>query len=188
MKLIAGLGNPGKRYINTRHNIGFRVIDKLARRNNIRLKKRLFGSARQTQFRIFGKGLILVQPLTFMNLSGRCIAHYINRYDIPLDSILIICDDVNLPLGEIRIRPQGSSGGHQGLESIIKGLKTKVFPRLRIGIRTEQPIDNFQEFVLSDFKEDEIPKLDETVHRAGDACICWLRQGIDKAMNVYNNL
>lgn len=151
MKLIAGLGNAGKKYINTRHNIGFRVIDKLAKRNNIRLKKRLFGSARQAEFKIFDEGLMLIQPLTFMNRSGGCVVHYLNRYNISLDNILIVCDDINLPLGQIRIRPQGSAGGHNGLDSIIKALKTKAFPRLRIGIKIEQPGDSFREFVLSDF-------------------------------------
>lgn len=186
MKLIAGLGNPGQRYTDTRHNIGFRVIDELAERYGIKLKKRLFGSARQTQFRIFGEGLTLIQPLSFMNLSGRCIAHYMNRYDIPLDSILIICDDINLPFGEIRIRPEGTSGGHNGLESIIRALKTTAFPRLRIGIRIEQPISSFKEYVLSDFEEDESPKVEESIHHAVDACVCWAREGIDKAMNLYN--
>lgn len=186
MRLIAGLGNPGKGYINTRHNIGFRVIDGLAERFNVKLKKKLFGRARQAHLKIFDKSVMLIQPVTYMNLSGRCIAHYLNIYNIPLDSILIVCDDISLPLGEIRLRPQGSSGGHNGLESIIKDLRTKVFPRLRMGVGKEQPIDNFKEFLLSDFEKDETARVEESIYRAGDACLYWLREGIDKAMNIYN--
>lgn len=187
MKLIAGLGNPGKKYINTRHNAGFQVIDELAGRSHIRLKKKLFGSARQAQFNISDNSLMLLQPLTFMNLSGGPLAQYVKKYNFSLDNILIICDDINLPLGQIRLRPQGTPGGHNGLESIIKALGTKVFPRLRIGVGREGFVDDFTEFLLSDFRKDEILKVEEALHCAADACLCWIREGIDKAMSIYNN-
>lgn len=186
MRLVAGLGNPGKKYINTRHNVGFQVIDELAKRFRIKLKKKLFGSARQAQLNISDSSLMLIQPLTFMNLSGGCLAQYLKKYDFPLDNILIICDDINLPLGQIRLRPQGTAGGHNGLESIIKALETRAFPRLRIGVGREGPVDNFKEFLLSDFQRDEILKLEEALHCAAEACLCWIREGIDKAMSIYN--
>lgn len=186
MRLIAGLGNPGKKYINTRHNIGFRVIDELAKRFNIKLKKKLFGSARQGQSDISDESIILIQPLTFMNLSGGCVAHYVHKYNIPHGNILIVCDDINLSLGQFRLRAQGASGGHHGLESIIRTLKTEVFARLRIGVKAEGGVDDFKEFLLSDFKEEELPKAEESIHLAADACFCWAREGIDKAMSIYN--
>ncbi|NQT95679.1 MAG: aminoacyl-tRNA hydrolase [Candidatus Omnitrophica bacterium] len=186
MKLIVGLGNPGTKYINTRHNVGFRVVDELAQRHNTKLKKKLFGNAKEAQFKKYGEKCILIQPYTFMNLSGSCIRGYIRKLDITLDNILVICDDINLPLGTARIRPDGSAGGHNGLESAIKGLGGSVFPRLRVGIKPEAEIDDLSDYVLSDFESDEIGIVKESIVEAADACECWIRDGIDKAMNVYN--
>ena len=186
MRLIAGLGNPGTRYIDTRHNIGFRVIDTLSKRHKARLKKKFFGNANEAGVNISGHSLLLIQPLTFMNLSGRCIFKYVQKLKISLDNLLIICDDINLPFGQIRIRPRGTAGGHNGLESVIKGLGTIDFPRLRIGIRTERPVDDLSEFVLSDFNKDEIEEMKEIVELAADACECWIREGIEKAMSLHN--
>lgn len=186
MKLIVGLGNPGKKYINTRHNLGFKVIDELAGRFEARLKRKLFGSARQAQFGISDNSLMIIQPLTFMNLSGVCLAQYVNKYNFSLDDILVICDDINLPLGQIRLRAQGASGGHQGLESIIRSLESKSFPRLRVGVGREEPVSNFKEFILSDFEKDEVLKVKEALHCAAEASLCWMREGVDKAMSIYN--
>ncbi|NQT90582.1 MAG: aminoacyl-tRNA hydrolase [Candidatus Omnitrophica bacterium] len=187
MRLIAGLGNPGKRYINTRHNIGFRVIEELAAADHLKLKKRLFDRKMMAEISIEGEPSVLMQPLTFMNLSGGCIADYVNYRKIPLDNILVICDDINLSLGQIRIRPQGSAGGHNGLESAISRLKTEDFPRLRIGVGPGEAVDDLSDYVLSDFKKDELPEVSFAIQRAAEVCGCWVREGIDKAMSQYNS-
>jgi len=184
--LIIGLGNPGIKYIRTRHNIGFRIVDKLAQTHGAKLKKKLFYNAKEARISGFRNDPLLVQPLTFMNLSGRCVLKYKNRFKLSLDNILIVCDDINLPLGEIRIRAQGSPGGHNGLESVITSLGAKDFPRLRIGIRPEGQTGDLSDFVLSDFKDNEIPEIVKSIERSVDACECWLRYGITKAMNLYN--
>lgn len=186
MKLIVGLGNPGSKYIKTRHNLGFRVVSELAKRCNVELKKKLFGKAKEAGSTLFGKRLTLMQPLTFMNLSGNCVLRYADKFKVSLDSALIICDDINLDLGQIRIRPQGGTGGHNGLESIIKSLGTNNFPRLRIGIKTEEEPGDLAEYVLSDFEKNEAPLAEEAIVKAADLCECWIRYGIDKAMNLYN--
>jgi PTH1 family peptidyl-tRNA hydrolase len=186
LKLIVGLGNPGKRYANTRHNIGFRVIDELAKRHSVNIKKKLFGSAQEAHLNLYENRCLLIKPLSYMNLSGSCILRYIHKFKINVEDILIVCDDINLPLGGIRIRPEGSSGGHNGLESIIKILKAEAFSRLRIGIKGKQIYQDLAEYVLSDFKKDEIGRIEDAILSAADACECWLREGIDKAMNIYN--
>ena len=186
MKLIVGLGNPGRRYINTRHNIGFRLIDELAKRYKVRLKKKLFGNANEARLTIFAEEAMLVQPLTFMNLSGGCVSRYARKNNISLDSILVVCDDVNLCLGEIRIRPQGTSGGHNGVESVIRSLNTEVFPRLRIGVGRKDFFGDLTRYVLSDFEYDEAGKGEKAIGRAADACECWIKEGIEKTMNLFN--
>lgn len=186
MNLIAGLGNPGTRYIKTRHNIGFRVIEEFARRHKVSLKKKLFGSAKSAEDNFFGKRALLIQPLTYINLSGKCILGYKRKLGLRPEDILVICDDINLPLGTIRIRPQGSSGGHNGLKSVIEELRTEVFPRLKIGIRAEDAPQDISDYVLSDFSNDEIEEVDIALQRAADACESFLRDGIDKTMSIYN--
>jgi len=186
MNLIVGLGNPGSKYINTRHNIGFRVIEKLAERHNAVIKRKFFAAARECVFKYSGNKLLLVQPLTFMNLSGKVVSGYLKRHRLNYDSILVVCDDINLSLGKIRIRPQGSAGGHNGLASIIEDTGITDFPRLRIGVKTASPIENLSEFVLSDFTEDEVHRVREIILQSAEACECWLRYGIEKAMSTYN--
>jgi len=186
MKLIIGLGNPGQRYINTRHNIGFRAIEELADRAGARLRKKFFLHAKEAYTTIAKERVVLIEPLTFMNLSGGCIARYIKKESAEPESILVICDDVNLPLGSVRIRSQGSSGGHNGLESIISNLKRSDFPRLRLGVGKTDTIYDLADYVLSDFRKEETEDLDEMIARSADACECWIRDGIDKAMNLFN--
>lgn len=187
MKLIVGLGNPGSKYRNTRHNAGYRVIGELAERYGLRLKKKLFANAKEAQITIFGKKIVFVQPLTFMNLSGKSVLRYKKRFKLSLSDIIVICDDINLPLGNIRIRQQGSHGGHNGIESVIESLSSIAFPRIRIGIKTQESPSDLAEYVLSDFKEDEILKAQSAIKQAADVCESWIKDGIDKAMNIYNS-
>lgn len=186
MKLIVGLGNPGSKYVNTRHNIGFRVIEKLAQMYNAVVRKKLFTSARECVIRYSGERIVLIQPLSFMNLSGKVVSAYLKRHKLGYESMLVVCDDINLPLGRIRIRPKGSAGGHNGLSSIIESTGTTDFPRLRIGIKTQDIAGDISEFVLSDFDRYEIDRVKEAVPRSIEACECWLRGGIEKAMSIYN--
>ncbi|MFC1807358.1 aminoacyl-tRNA hydrolase [Candidatus Omnitrophota bacterium] len=186
MKLIVGLGNPGKRYINTRHNIGFRVAEELLARYQARTRKRFFSNARESRVKIFENDATVIMPLTFMNLSGGCVSVFLRKLKISHDDLLIICDDINLDLGDIRLRPKGSFGGHNGLESIIKSLGTDTFPRLKVGIRSEKKYNDLADYVLSDFKKHEQPKVADMTNKAVDVCESWVRDGINKAMNVYN--
>jgi len=186
MKLIIGLGNPGQRYANTRHNIGFRVIDELAIRCNVKLKRKFFGNAKEAHARIGENEAILLEPLTFMNLSGGCVFGRIKKTRVDIDGIIVVCDDINLPLGAMRIKAQGSSGGHNGLESVIKSLRTDAFPRLRIGVKSQETVYDLADYVLSDFKKKDIEEIESVIARSADACECWIRDGIDKAMNVFN--
>lgn len=186
MKLIAGLGNPGRRYKNTRHNIGFRVIDKLANKYNAKLKRQFFQRAKAANLSILGENILVIQPLTFINLSGGCIRHFYKSLKLNLKDLLVICDDINLPLGKIRIRPSGSAGGHNGLTSIIDSLGTEEFPRLRIGVGRAQPIEDFVEYVLLNFAEEEEKTVEQATEEAASACESWIKDGTEVAMNRYN--
>ncbi len=186
MKMIAGLGNPGRKYVNTRHNIGFRVTDKLVYKYNARFKKKLFKKAREANLEISGKRTLILQPLTYMNLSGSCIRHVYKRLRLNLKDLLIICDDINLPIGKVRIRPSGSAGGHNGLASIINWLGTEEFPRLRIGIRAEEPVEDFSEYVLSEFSKDQDKIIEHVIDKAVLACEGWIKDGTEVAMNKFN--
>lgn len=186
MKLIAGLGNPGRKYVNTRHNIGFRVTDKLVYKYNARFKKKLFKKAREANLEISGERILILQPTTYVNLSGSCIRHFYKRLRLNLKDLLIICDDINLPIGKIRIRPSGSAGGHNGLASIINWLGTEEFPRLRIGTRAEEPVEDFSEYVLSEFSKDQDKIIEHVVDKAVLACESWIKDGIEVAMNKFN--
>ncbi len=186
MKLIAGLGNPGKKYQNNRHNIGFRVTDKLACKYNVKLKKKLLQNCRHANILSLGQDVVIVQPLTYMNRSGDCILYFYKKLSLNLQDILIICDDINLPLGKIRLRPGGSAGGHNGLSSVITSLASEEFLRLRIGIKTDEPISDLSEYVLLNFSKEE----EEIIERATDDALCacenWLEYGTETAMNRYN--
>ena len=186
MKLIAGLGNPGKKYVNTRHNIGFRVTDKLVYKYNVRFKKKLFKKAREANLEISGERILILQPTTYVNLSGSCIWHFYKRLKLDLKDLLIICDDINLPIGKIRIRPSGSAGGHNGLASIISWLGTEEFSRLRIGIKTGEPIEDFSEYVLSEFSKSQQQTIEQVIENAILACESWIKDGVEVTMNKYN--
>ncbi len=188
MKVILGLGNPGLNFRFSRHNLGFLVIERLARRHKIKIKQKLFNC-------LLGKGWIgnqevsLAEPLTFMNLSGEVVALIVKRQKIRLADLLVVCDDVNLPLGKIRIRPKGSAGGHKGLSSIIAALGTTAFPRLRIGVGRPAAgagKSKLSKYVLGRFNKQEIKTIKETVEEAASASAVWAEQGITPAMNQFN--
>lgn len=182
MKLIVGLGNPGVRYKYTRHNIGANVAAELAGANNISLRRRKYLS-RFGEGKVAGEEVNIISPLTYMNLSGRAVSAIVRDKKIALSDILIICDDADLKLGNIRIRPKGSSGGHRGLRSIIENLGSEGFARLRIGIGKDGDLRNH---VLSSFAKDEMDRVEEIKERAAAAVSSWLEKGIAHTMNLYN--
>lgn len=183
MKLIVGLGNPGRRYKGTRHNLGFSVVENLTNIWNLKFKKR-FNYNFAELFIEDGK-ILFVKPLSFMNLSGVIVKKFFEFHNLNLQDLLVICDDLNLPLGKIRIRRSGSSGGHKGLQSIIDCIGTKMFPRLRIGIRNNSVKDE-REFVLKKFKNAEVKIIKNSIRTASDAVINFIKFGIDKTMEKYN--
>ncbi len=187
MRLIVGLGNPGKKYKNNRHNLGFRVIDALSEDFKIKLSKKKFSSVFNQQSAIINQqSVLLAKPQTFINLSGQAIKSFVNWEKIDLKNILIICDDFNLPLGGIRIRKSGSSGGHNGLQSIIECLDSKNFPRIRLGIGPlPQSIDP-ADYVLNDFDKEEKLVVDKMIDISCQAVKVMIYEGIDKAMSEYN--
>jgi PTH1 family peptidyl-tRNA hydrolase len=187
MKLIAGLGNPGLIYAQTRHNVGFSVVKTLARQYKIVLKKDPSVLAWLGRGAIEGYACILALPYTFMNLSGRSVAALVEKFGLSLKDLLIVCDDLNLDIGRIKIRAGGSCGGHRGLASIIEDLGAKDFGRLRIGIGRPVCCDTDPaEYVLSSFRRGQRKNIDAALARAYDCCRVWLTQGIEKSMNMFN--
>ncbi len=185
MKLIVGLGNPGKKYEKTRHNVGFEVLDMLAIRNAASTTKEKF-SGRIADATIGSERALLLWPFTLMNLSGQCVGPAAEFYNIPLTDILIVCDDFNLPLGKLRFRPQGSAGGQKGLDDIIRRFGSQAVPRLRVGIGPVPPQWDTADFVLGKFNRSEQPVIDDTVALAAEGVECWAAKGVDIAMRQYN--
>lgn len=183
VKLIVGLGNPGQEYVATRHNVGFRCLQYLARKHSLSFSRREC-RARVAPGEIASRPVLLVRPSTYMNLSGTAVACLVRKHRLPLSDILIIYDDMDLPPGEIRLRPKGSAGGHHGMESIITGLGGQDFPRLRIGIGP--PAGDPIGYVLGPFTEGEREVVAGAILRAAEAVECLLREGIEAAMNSYN--
>ncbi|MFO7692765.1 MAG: aminoacyl-tRNA hydrolase [Vicinamibacterales bacterium] len=185
MRVVVGLGNPGRRYQGTRHNIGFAVADEVARRGQA-----VFESGRgETLTARVGRGpasLLVVKPLTMMNLSGEAVAAVAGFYKVDPSAILVAADDVNLPLGRLRLRAQGTAGGHNGLKSIIGHLGTEGFPRLRVGVGRGDPRRDLADHVLAMFDDDERDEVDRAIARAADAVETFLAEGIEAAMNRYN--
>lgn len=184
MKVIVGLGNPGRQYEDNRHNVGFRVIDLLARRWSI-------GLDREKHQGRFGSGIVddekvvLLQPLTFMNRSGATVGHALRFYQALPSDLMVIVDDMALALGRLRLRASGSAGGHNGLQDIIECLGDDGFNRLRVGIGPPGGVDAIGH-VLGDFSQAEEEVLEELLPRAADAVSCWLATGMDEAMTRYN--
>ena len=185
LNLIVGLGNPGERYKNTRHNLGYRVIDLLAEKNKKDFKPGK-GEFLFCEIEIKEEIIYLTKPLTFMNSSGMAVVEVLDNFDLGIENLFVVCDDVNLPLGKIRIREKGTDGGHKGLRSIIYQLNSIDFARLRMGIGdTPQEVD-LEEFVLEDFKEKEKEKVDQMVETATLAVENTLANGIEDSMNRFN--
>jgi len=183
MFLIVGLGNPGKEYDGTRHNIGFAAIDYIADKYNIELNRIKFKGVFGEGF-INGKKAILLKPTTYMNLSGESIREVINFYKISNEEVIVIYDDISLEVGRLRIREKGSHGGHNGIKSIIANLGTDVFPRVKIGVGA--PKGNLVSHVLGKFSEDEIEILKETIKASSDAVDIILKSDTKEAMNKLN--
>ncbi len=184
MKLIVGLGNPGAEYVGTRHNIGFEVIDALARRHSIAVAKRNF-KAVYGEGMIAGEKVLLARPMTYMNLSGEAVSAIARFYKIETPDIIIVLDDIALAVGRLRLRFKGSSGGQNGLDNIIKHLATQEVLRVRIGVGNAPPGD-MRGHVLSRFRKEEIPLVEQAVLLASDAIECAIKEGFDIAMNRFN--
>ena len=186
MKLIAGLGNPGLLYKNSRHNIGFQVVRSLAKVSKIALKKERGVPALSAKARLEGMDVVLAMPLTFMNLSGEAVRLLLKKHKIGREDLLVICDDLDLEFGRIKLQPRGSSAGHRGIKSIIDSLGSNEFCRIRIGIG--RPKDNLgtSEFVLAHFNTRENNQLPEIINSALDCCRSWAGEGTEKSMNIFN--
>lgn len=186
MKLIVGLGNPGKAYIDSRHNIGFMVVKALAEDYGIKLKRGFNWDSLSGKGRIEGREVILAEPLTFMNLSGKAVSVLLKKRKIDKENLLIVCDDLDLQFGRLKIKMSGSSGGHRGLKSIIDHLGSKDFTRLRVGIgRPGEHIDP-AEYVLSSFTKKEKSSLAGIIEKCGNCVKMWVMEGIVETMNIFN--
>lgn len=183
--LIVGLGNPGREYKETRHNIGFMLLDRFAERLNLAFT-RMESRALVTKGNYQGFRIILAKPQTYMNLSGQAVGALARFYKITFNNLLVVYDDVDLPLGTIRIRASGGSGGHQGMNSIIGRIGTQEFPRLRLGIDRPPGRMDAADYVLRDFAKDETEFLPVFLDRAVDAVLVFVTQGVDAAMNLFN--
>jgi PTH1 family peptidyl-tRNA hydrolase len=183
--LVAGLGNPGEEYAYTPHNLGFMVVDRLAELNAIRVSRKEnmsfvgLGTIRQ-------KKVALAKPQMFMNVSGPPLMGLLERYGLKPDRLLLVYDELDVPWGSLKIRPKGSAAGHNGIKSVIASLGTNEFPRLRIGIRPDHPVEDGARFVLSPFKRAQKQEVEETVARAAEAVESILAEGVEKSMAVYN--
>jgi len=183
-KLVVGLGNPGSKYEGTRHNIGFEVVDRLAEGGaGARFTRKFDALVAETE--IDYRRVLLLKPETFMNLSGRCVAQAVQFYKLDLADLLVICDDLSLPLGKLRMRGGGTDGGQKGLRDVTAHLGTESFARLRIGIGERGPIDA-ADFVLSRFRGAERPVIDDALILAAQAVAVWTTQGLAVAMNRFN--
>jgi peptidyl-tRNA hydrolase, PTH1 family len=185
MKLIVGLGNPGRRYEKTRHNVGFEVLDAVAERNAAEAAREKF-ECRVAGATIAGESVLLVWPHTLMNRSGRSVAAAMGFYQTPLEDLLVVCDDFNLPLGKLRFRGQGSAGGQKGLDDIITRLGSDEFARLRVGIGPVPDRWEPADFVLARFAAAERADADDSIARAAEGVECWVAEGIEAGMNRFN--
>jgi PTH1 family peptidyl-tRNA hydrolase len=187
MRLIVGLGNPGKEYRETRHNVGFRVADEIAKRHGLTLAMAPSQVPDAFIAKKFGADPFLIgKPLTFMNRSGDAVAALAYYYDIVPADLLVVVDEVALPFGRLRARARGSAGGHNGLKSVIERLGTTEFPRLRLGVGRGDTRRDLADHVLSKFEADERSALEELITRAADAAEMFAAEGIEKVMNAYN--
>jgi PTH1 family peptidyl-tRNA hydrolase len=182
---VVGLGNPGKDYTNTRHNVGFNSLDILAKKNNIKMNKLKFKSVYGEGF-IGSNQVILVKPQTYMNNSGIAVREILNFYKLPIDNLIVIVDDVDIEFADIRIRQKGSAGSHNGLKSIIYHIRDDNFPRVKIGIGKKHPEQDLADFVLSRFSKEEERDIADSILNAAQAVESMIRDGIEEAMNKFN--
>ncbi len=185
MKIIVGLGNPGAKYRGTRHNVGFEVLAELARRHTAS-SPTLKYEAELVEVFLGTEKVLLVAPQTYMNLSGKSVWPLVDFYKLPLEDLLIVCDDLNLDVGRLRLRAEGSAGGQNGLKDIIKHLGSQDFPRLRIGIGRPPGRMNSADYVLARFLSEEREEIDVTIQEAADGVESWVKDGVEKAMNHVN--
>ena len=183
--LIVGLGNIGPDYENTRHNIGFMVLDAFAKASNVVFQSKRYGFVAET--RLKNKSLFLLKPSTFVNLSGNAVRYWLQKEKIPIENLLVIVDDLALPFGTLRLKSKGSDGGHKGLKNIQEVLGTQQYARLRFGIGNDYPPGSRVDYVLSDFTDEEKELLPERIETACDVVRTFCLSGIDVAMNLYNN-
>jgi PTH1 family peptidyl-tRNA hydrolase len=196
MRLILGLGNPGEEYRDTRHNVGFRVVEELARRWEIpcdrlecnALVGRVAAGGGDGAPPADSSDILLAKPQTYMNRSGYAARCFVESHGIDPSAVLVVYDEINLPLGKLRLRRAGSPAGHRGLESVIENLRTAEVPRLRLGVAQEEKVagEDLAGFVLAPFAADERGTVDEMIRRAADACEAWVREGVDAAMGRFN--
>jgi PTH1 family peptidyl-tRNA hydrolase len=184
LKVVVGLGNPGSRYRGTRHNVGYGVVDLLAESPGVGRPQNRF-QAEVMDWRLDDHKVFLVKPETFMNLSGQSVRQLVDFYQLPLEDLLIVCDDFNLPLGKLRFRARGTHGGHNGLRDIQAHLGTTAYSRLRIGVDAP-PGDEAVDHVLGRFRPSERPAIDDALRLATQAVETWIRKGIEVCMNQYN--
>jgi len=183
--LIVGLGNPGPRYAANRHNVGFRCLDRLAGAHDLAIDKRQ-KRARVALGTIHGRRVILAQPQTFMNESGRAVAPLARFYQVEMERLLVVYDDLDLPLGTVRLRPEGGTGGHKGMRSIAEHLGSQSFSRLRLGIGRPPGRMDPAAYVLQDFSVEDQPLVEDMLERAVTAVETWLREGVEAAMSRHN--
>lgn len=187
MKLIVGLGNPGRKYKKNRHNIGFLALDHLAAEFSVDIRRRKF-NAKYNTCSYNGTELVLVKPQTYMNLSGTALSGFISYFKLDnAQDILIIVDDIHLPFAALRMRARGSAGGHNGIRSVIDEIGSNVFARIRLGVGQPPRTDLLHAYVLSDFTETERTMMPQILDKARDAVLCWLDHGITETMQRYNS-
>jgi PTH1 family peptidyl-tRNA hydrolase len=184
--LIVGLGNPGREYRANRHNAGFMLLDRLVERHKWLGFTKRQGKALITTGQLGSFSLILAKPQTFMNLSGEGVSPLLHFYDLPLERLLVAVDEIDLPLGMLRLRPDGGSAGHNGMRSIIEQLGTEVFPRLRLGVGRPSGVKAAAGYVLRDFRGEDLEIMNITLDKAADAVECFVKQGLVAAMNKFN--
>lgn len=186
MKVVVGLGNPGKAYERTRHNVGFEVVDELAGRLGVSFRRGWLTKLLQAKVRLAGEEVLLVKPQTFMNLSGSAVASLVRRRQMEPGDLIVVLDDVELPLGQIRIRKKGGAGGHKGLQSVIQSIGTEEFVRVRLGIGPRPAGEELVEHVLTRFNATEWKEVKAAAIKAADAVEKVLEAGPDRAMNEFN--
>ncbi|OGP59939.1 MAG: aminoacyl-tRNA hydrolase [Deltaproteobacteria bacterium RBG_13_52_11b] len=184
MKIIVGLGNPGVHYQWSRHNVGFRVVDRLSQRQRIPICSRRFKALYGTGW-ISSENVVLVKPITFMNLSGEAVRKTANAFSVGKEGLIVIHDDLDLALGRLRVRRKGGDGGHQGVRSIIEAMGSNTFLRLKVGIGRPPKGVEPADYVLSAFEEDDQPQIDSALSRAAEAVVAILSEGVDAAMNRF---